>query len=67
MGYTYYFTKTWGLTTGFDVNLYRTDFALHPNTTLSSYEVDDQGSGFEYRVSPVDIQKNSNSTDYLFH
>ena len=52
VGYTYYFTKTWGLTTGFDVNLYRTDFALHPNTTLSSYEVDDQGSGFEYRVSP---------------
>ena len=27
VGYTYYFTKTWGLTTGFDVNLYRTDFA----------------------------------------
>lgn len=52
VGYTYYFSKNWGLGTGLDFNLYRTDFQLHDNTTITSYEVDDQGSAFEYRVTP---------------
>lgn len=56
IGYTYYFSERMGIGTGIDVNVYRSDFKLN-NLTISSFEVDDQASAFEYRVTPLNYQE----------
>lgn len=53
IGYTYYFAKSWGVTTGIDFNYYASDFTLDDNSTITSYEIDDQTSAFQYRVTPT--------------
>lgn len=51
-GYTYFFTSHWGITTGIDVNYNQNSFELSDGNTINTYEVDDQTSAFEYRVTP---------------
>ena len=52
LGYTYYLSKHWGIATGIEGQYSQNSFNLNEGTTFTSYEVDDQGSAFEYRVSP---------------
>ncbi|MEZ0184443.1 OmpA family protein [Flavobacterium oncorhynchi] len=52
LGYTYYLNKHWGIATGIEGQYSQNSFNLNEGTTFTSYEVDDQGSAFEYRVSP---------------
>lgn len=52
VGYTYFFSSHWGITTGIDVMYNQNSFELNNGNTITSYEVDDQTSAFEYRVTP---------------
>lgn len=53
VGYTYFFSNHWGITTGIDVNFNKNSFELNGKNTINTYEVDDQTSAFEYRVTPL--------------
>jgi outer membrane protein OmpA-like peptidoglycan-associated protein len=52
LGYTYFFSSHWGIITGIDVMYNQNSFELNDANTITSYEVDDQASAFEYRVTP---------------
>jgi hypothetical protein len=52
LGYTYFISKHWGIATGLEGQYSQNSFKLNEGTTFTSYEVDDQGSAFEYRVVP---------------
>lgn len=52
IGYTYFFSSHWGIATGIDVMYSQNSFELNNGNTITSYEVDDQTSAFEYRVTP---------------
>lgn len=52
LGYTYFFSSHWGIATGIDVMYNQNSFELNDLNTITSYEVDDQTSAFEYRVTP---------------
>ncbi|OXB11786.1 hypothetical protein B0A81_00045 [Flavobacterium plurextorum] len=60
LGYTYYISKHWGITTGLEGQYSQNSFKLNEGTTFTSYEVDDQGSAFEYRVSPKNYAEDQN-------
>lgn len=53
IGYTYFFSDHWGISTGVDAVYNQNSFKLNDGLTITSYEVDDQTSAFEYRVSPT--------------
>ncbi|MBZ4037610.1 OmpA family protein [Flavobacterium sp. 17A] len=53
LGYTYFFSKNWGISTGIDVVYNQNTFELNDGNTISTYEIDDQTSAFEYRVTPT--------------
>ncbi|WP_338839588.1 OmpA family protein [Flavobacterium ginsenosidimutans] len=57
VGYTYFFSGHWGITAGVDVTYSQNSFGLDNGTTISSYEVDDQTSAFEYRVTPTNYKE----------
>jgi outer membrane protein OmpA-like peptidoglycan-associated protein len=50
VGYTRFFNRSWGISTGLGLGHYQTKAKLDPNTVYSSYQVDNEGSAFEYRV-----------------
>ncbi|MCC9065765.1 OmpA family protein [Flavobacterium piscisymbiosum] len=52
VGYTYFFSDHWGISTGIDVIYNQNSFELNDGNTITTYEVDDQTSAFEYRVTP---------------
>lgn len=52
LGYTYFLSSHWGIATGIDVMYNQNSFKLYNANTIISYEVDDQTSAFEYRVTP---------------
>lgn len=52
LGYSYYFNSHWGISTGIDVMYNQNSFELNDANTITSYQVDDQTSAFEYRVTP---------------
>ncbi|WP_417359604.1 OmpA family protein [Galbibacter sp.] len=51
IGYTHFLNEHWGLQTGVEARLNRNTFTLDNNRQFTTYEIDDQGSAFEYRVS----------------
>ncbi|WPO78268.1 outer membrane beta-barrel protein [Flavobacterium sp. KACC 22761] len=57
IGYTYFLNNHWGINTGIDVLYNQNTFKLNEVTTINSYEVDDQMTAFEYRVSPKNYQE----------
>ncbi|WP_167498113.1 outer membrane beta-barrel protein [Flavobacterium resistens] len=57
IGYTYFLNNHWGINTGIDVFYNQNAFKLKEGTTINSYEVDDQMTAFEYRVSPKNYQE----------
>ncbi|WP_294965147.1 OmpA family protein [uncultured Flavobacterium sp.] len=57
VGYTYFFSDHWGISTGVDVSYNQNSFELNNGTTISTYEVDDQTSAFEYRVTPTNYKE----------
>ncbi|MCV2487491.1 PorT family protein [Flavobacterium sp. SH_e] len=57
IGYTYFFNKHWGISTGFEVNNNYNKFKIDNETTINSYEIDDQTSAFEYRVTVKNYQE----------
>lgn len=57
IGYTYFFSNHWGISTGVDVIYNQNSFELNNGTTISNYEVDDQTSAFEYRVTPTNYKE----------
>jgi len=57
VGYTYFFSSHWGVLTGIDVMYNQNSFELKNGTTISSYEVDDQTSAFEYQVTPTNYKE----------
>lgn len=57
IGYTYFLNNYWGINTGIDVFYNQNTFKLNEGTTINSYEVDDQMTAFEYRVSPKNYQE----------
>lgn len=52
LGYTYFLNDHWGILTGIEANYNSNEFELYDNQIISSYEVDDQRSAFEYKVAP---------------
>lgn len=52
IGYTHYLNDRWGIHGGIGLHYGSNDFELTDGRTVTSYEVDDQGSAFEYRVVP---------------
>lgn len=60
IGYTYYFSKEWGVATGIGFDLYRTNLGIGDNRVISSFEVDDTTSAFEYRVIPTGYREEQN-------
>ncbi|HEU0125545.1 OmpA family protein [Flavobacterium sp.] len=52
IGYTYFFSDHWGISTGIDVTYNQNSFKLNDGNTINTYEIDDQTSAFEYRVTP---------------
>jgi len=57
VGYTYFFSDHWGISTGVDVTYNQNSFKLNNGTTISTYEVDDQTSAFEYQVTPTNYKE----------
>lgn len=57
VGYTYFFSSHWGILTGIDVMYNQNSFELKNGNTISSYEVDDQTSAFEYQVTPTNYKE----------
>jgi outer membrane protein OmpA-like peptidoglycan-associated protein len=57
VGYTYFFSNHWGISTGVDVTYNQNSFELNNGTTISTYEVDDQTSAFEYQVTPTNYKE----------
>lgn len=57
VGYTYFFSDHWGISTGVDVTYNQNSFKLNNGTTISTYEVDDQTSAFEYQVTPANYKE----------
>ncbi len=57
VGYTYFFSDHWGISTGVDVTYNQNSFELDNGTTISTYEVDDQTSAFEYQVTPTNYKE----------
>jgi len=57
VGYTYFFSDHWGISTGVDVTYNQNSFELNNGTTISTYEVDDQTSAFEYQVTPTNYKE----------
>ncbi|MBO9584290.1 MAG: OmpA family protein [Flavobacterium sp.] len=57
IGYTYFFSSHWGISTGVDVMYNQNRFELDNGTTISTYEVDDQTSAFEYQVTPTNYKE----------
>ena len=53
LGYTYFLSEHWGVVTGVEAQYNSNEFELYNNQKISSYEIDDQGSAFEYRVAPT--------------
>jgi hypothetical protein len=60
IGYTKKINKHWGIQTGLELASYRTELALHNSNTYTSYQVDSEGQGFEYRTE-VSGQKEKQS------
>jgi OmpA-OmpF porin, OOP family len=60
IGYTKKINKQWGILTGLELASYRTELTLHNNSTYTSYQVDNEGQGFEYRTT-VSGQKEKQS------
>lgn len=52
IGYTHFFSQHWGLQTGLEVQYNTNSFDLYNGQPLSSFEIDDQGSAFQYTVRP---------------
>jgi outer membrane protein OmpA-like peptidoglycan-associated protein len=57
VGYTHFFSNHWGIATGVDFMYNQNSFKLNDGTTISSYEVDDQTSAFEYQVTPKNYKE----------
>lgn len=57
VGYTYFFSSHWGIMTGIDAMYNQNSFELHNGTTISTYEIDDQTSAFEYQVTPTNYKE----------
>ncbi len=57
VGYTYFFSSHWGVSTGLDFMYNQNSFELKNGTTISTYEVDDQTSAFEYQVTPTNYKE----------
>lgn len=57
VGYTYFFSSHWGISTGIDAMYNQNSFDLKNGTTISTYEVDDQTSAFEYQVTPTNYKE----------
>lgn len=57
VGYTYFFSDHWGISTGFDVTYNQNSFKLNNGTTISNYEIDDQTSAFEYQATPTNYNE----------
>jgi Outer membrane protein beta-barrel domain len=52
IGYTYFLSNHWDIATGLDFMYNQNSYQLNDGTIINSYEVDDQTSAFEYRVTP---------------
>ncbi|WPO78347.1 OmpA family protein [Flavobacterium sp. KACC 22761] len=57
IGYTYFFSNHWGINSGLDFMYNQNSFKLNDGNTISSYKIDDQGSAFEYQVSPKNYKE----------
>ncbi|WP_433831014.1 OmpA family protein [Flavobacterium anhuiense] len=57
VGYTYFFSNHWGISTGIDITYNQNSFTLNNGNTISTYEVDDQTSAFEYQVTPTNYKE----------
>lgn len=64
IGYTYFLNNHWGINTGIDVFYNQNSFKLNDGTTINSYEVDDQMSAFEYRVTSKNYQEKQHFTSF---
>ena len=58
VGYTYFFNDHWGITSGIEASLNRNTFELFNGTTITTLEIDDQASAFEYSVAPTGYEEN---------
>ncbi len=57
IGYTHFLNEHWGILTGVEARLNRNTFSLDNNNQFTTYEIDDQGSAFEYRVSAAGYEE----------
>ncbi|KAF2325781.1 outer membrane beta-barrel protein [Flavobacterium daemonense] len=57
VGYTFFLNNHWGINTGVDILYNQNSFKLNEGTMITSNEVDDQMSAFEYRVTPKNYQE----------
>ena len=60
LGYTYFISKHWGIVTGIEGQYSQNSFKLNEGTTFTSYEIDDQGSAFEYRTIAKNYKEDQN-------
>ncbi|WP_335967048.1 OmpA family protein [Galbibacter sp. PAP.153] len=56
-GYTYFLNDHWGIQTGIEAQYNSNTFELDDGRQVSSNEIDDQESAFEYRVSAVSYKE----------
>lgn len=55
--YTYFLNQHWGIASGIDIMYNQNSFTQNNDNTFSTYEVDDQTSAFEYRVTPTNYKE----------
>lgn len=57
LGYTYFLSTHWGVLAGIEAQYNNNEFELYDNQKFYSYEIDDLGSAFEYKVAPKDYKE----------
>ncbi|MDG3582908.1 OmpA family protein [Galbibacter pacificus] len=57
LGYTYFLNGRWGIQTGIEAQYNGNTFELDDGRQVTSDEIDDQGSAFEYRASAVSYKE----------
>ncbi|MDJ1481860.1 OmpA family protein [Cytophagaceae bacterium YF14B1] len=58
INYTFPLATKWGLLTGISGSYYATKVTLRDGAVFSSYQVDTEGSAFQYKVSTIGYQEN---------
>lgn len=66
IGYTYFLSNNWAISTGLDFMYNQNSYKFNDGITITSYEIDDQTSAFEYRVTSKKFNEEQHFISFAF-